>query len=614
MDLQGNKRRLCITVALLLVCALVLASASYAWLSMSQSPEIVGVDINIGANGSLEIALLTTDTYIDPSLIRTSIGDSAVIQDAVISNLTWGNVLDLSDLSYGLHNISLMPARLNIASEEAENAVIGGSILSIPSFGTDGRIDHIKADTLTAVYQDDGFYYFSEEQDYGVRAIGTSSRMTAQQTALAGARTLLRSYTAAAISATESTWVANGSAMMDIFVKRYAMNADTFDDSHVAVLRDTATRMLSVLGYLDSGLRQGIIGFAASELSDEEDFHLVQKIAEDTTISLPMILESVSIQIPSDIVFWSTTVERERINLKKVISDCDALSGGGYSWKQISDILQNIIDPDKCYLGDEKITSGNLSSQISADMQLTLAPSAGIMATIADFAGNYSVEITYTQASAITVKTASTVGKPYLEQILDILESSEAASDTVSREAVLSDIYGYVIDMALRCNTDTDLLLQTDGTNRKYGDTATTGDGSNMRFQSNGLSEEQMVYLMDAIRIGFIDNRNNLLAVGKLSTHAYEQTENGISAPIYLYNYTVSQDGSISMGERMEKDSSIMQLSADCPTVLSVVVWLDGDHVDNTLVGHLYQSMTGTLNLQFGSCTQLQASDIPMED
>lgn len=128
MDLQGNKRRLCITVALLLVCALVLASASYAWFSMSQSPEIVGVDINIGANGSLEIALLTTDTYIDPSLIRTSIGDSAVVQDAVISNLTWGNVLDLSDSSYGLHNISLMPARLNIASEESKNAVIGGSI------------------------------------------------------------------------------------------------------------------------------------------------------------------------------------------------------------------------------------------------------------------------------------------------------------------------------------------------------------------------------------------------------------------------------------------------------------------------------------------------------
>ncbi len=182
----------------------------------------------------------------------------------------------------------------------------------------------------------------------------------------------------------------------------------------------------------------------------------------------------------------------------------------------------------------------------------------------------------------------------------------------------LEDVYGFAIDLAFRCNAASDLLLQTSPTDRIGQEgrtelTSTQGSGSFMKFTSDQLDTEQMVMMMDAIRICFVDNQNHILALAKLNTSNYNEEEGAVSAPLYLYDYTISNDGSISMGERREDDSVVTSLQKDVATVITTVVWLDGDHIDNSSAAITAQSMSGMLNLQFASSADLVASDIGIQ-
>ena len=98
-------KKLYAAVCMVLVAALLVSATSYAWLVLSQAPEVTGVSTTLGANGNLEIALNTNslDTYIFTANEDTSIGIESVFD----KNSYWGNVVDLSDERYGLQNIQL---------------------------------------------------------------------------------------------------------------------------------------------------------------------------------------------------------------------------------------------------------------------------------------------------------------------------------------------------------------------------------------------------------------------------------------------------------------------------------------------------------------------------
>ena len=116
------KSRLMAALAMLLVASVLMGSTTYAWLVLSIAPEVTGITTNIGANGSLEIALLNTETRQNMSTIRSGkVGESLAARN-LGANITWGNLVDLNDASYGLDNIVLMPARLDLVA----NASVGG--------------------------------------------------------------------------------------------------------------------------------------------------------------------------------------------------------------------------------------------------------------------------------------------------------------------------------------------------------------------------------------------------------------------------------------------------------------------------------------------------------
>lgn len=160
--LPRMKERVIAAVSLLAVALTSMVSATYAWLVLSQSPEVQGLQTTIAANGNLEIALATGQTITVPA--NSQVGDGAL--ELVEKNITWGNLVNLGDPAYGLENIVLRPAQLNT------NALLE-SPLYAAKYGDDGRVEMLDSDFAYAYWDQDTFSADPEKFRYGVRAISS---------------------------------------------------------------------------------------------------------------------------------------------------------------------------------------------------------------------------------------------------------------------------------------------------------------------------------------------------------------------------------------------------------------------------------------------------------
>lgn len=162
-------RKLMSAIAMLLVSAIMLGTSSYAWVTMSVSPEVKEMKTTAGANGTLEIALqspASEGSSTRAAQIQHRDGDSLLTVRE--RNKTWGNVVELGT-QYGLDQISLYPARLNVS---ADKKVSTDGYLSIPQFGSDGRISKMeRASFLT--YNGNPATPYTEGRTYGVNILGT---------------------------------------------------------------------------------------------------------------------------------------------------------------------------------------------------------------------------------------------------------------------------------------------------------------------------------------------------------------------------------------------------------------------------------------------------------
>lgn len=309
--------------------------------------------------------------------------------------------------------------------------------------------------------------------------------------------------------------------------------------------------------------------------------------------------------------------DESRLLLQQAVTACDSLSGGTYIWAQLEPILELLVDGDRAYLGETKLTSPDAYKEIKDGVQLSLAPGSGKFALAADYCGNYSAIFDHSELTAVEVVTTSRLKTPYLTQVSKILEECECPeSEQVVTGVALEDIFGFVVDLAFRSNADTQLLLQTDAALRVDDGSELAqmqGEGSNLCMISDQLTVEQSVELMDAMRIAFLDSQNNLLAVAKANTSNYIETEEGVSAPLYLYDYQVGAGGSLIMGERRLEDGCITELTDGVATVITAVVWLDGDHVGNSMVTYREKNVESKLNLQFASSVILKPAHLDVE-
>lgn len=168
--LPGLKEKIAAVALLLVMSVAMMTSATFAWLTISRRPEVTGAKTTITANGNLEIALAAGDGKTAPG--DSQVGDSSANEDQTVSNanLTWGNLINLSDAVYGLENLTMRPAQLNTAS-------LLDSPLYGAMYGSDGRITQLSSNFGYATWNlpdGDKPGYFGVSEDFGVRAISST--------------------------------------------------------------------------------------------------------------------------------------------------------------------------------------------------------------------------------------------------------------------------------------------------------------------------------------------------------------------------------------------------------------------------------------------------------
>jgi len=136
-----------------------------------------------------------------------------------------------------------------------------------------------------------------------------------------------------------------------------------------------------------------------------------------------------------------------------------------------------------------------------------------------------------------------------------------------------------------------------------------------------GYTKAQAKEVMGAIRIVFMQTTNTdtddatIYGVAILDTANAVETANGWKATLKLVNYIFVEDGTngykLNIGEDKtgEEKDKLIDLPQSAQQNLSVLVYLDGDYVQNDDVATGTKSLTGKLNLQFASSAELK----PME-
>ena len=143
--LPGLKEKVLGVAILLCVSLVMVASVSYAWVTMSTNPELGGVNTTVAANGALEIALSDFDGE-EPE--ESAVGDSFAAQGQTThaANTSWGNLVNISN-GYGVESLILRPAALDLDSD----AYLYGA-----KYSDDGRVEGSLSDfSFTTWYQTD---------------------------------------------------------------------------------------------------------------------------------------------------------------------------------------------------------------------------------------------------------------------------------------------------------------------------------------------------------------------------------------------------------------------------------------------------------------------------
>ncbi len=160
--LPQMKERVLAVAMLLVISVTMMTSATFAWVTLSKSPEISGLATTLAANGNLEIALSDIDG-LEPD--KTSINDGN--GDITQTNLKWGNVVNLSHSSYGLNYLSLRPATLNTSA-------LLVSPMTAVQYNEDGRVEtYISNFKFSNFTEGANVFDVYDTTQYGVRAISS---------------------------------------------------------------------------------------------------------------------------------------------------------------------------------------------------------------------------------------------------------------------------------------------------------------------------------------------------------------------------------------------------------------------------------------------------------
>lgn len=614
------KTKLMAAVCMLLVSSIMMVSTTYAWFTLSTAPEVKGITTAVGANGNLEMALLPKNGAMPGN---SATGDGALAIEA--KNTTWGNLVDLSDSGiYGLDQITLFPAELNL---DAVTNKLAAAFLKTPAYGADGRVSELLENTVT------GYYNSTEQQflpndEYGVRAVGTASGMTPRQLDYRNARSAGNNATAYAKTLASQSLSNNGSALANIAMAHGLAKegaVESYAQADVTALKAIVSDLeTKILPQIENAYLQYILAYAASAAGDETKWTAVKGLVNADGATLESVTNAAG-TLPSELSAAIGKYNATKATVAAASSELNGLStaeDATFTWAQIASPMQKLIDTAKMKINNFTISEivGDPNKLVGSvlgggGLELTMDTGAGVYADIADQCGDFTASITIDKVEygglAMTNVTArmatkTSISPVYLNAIGTVVEGAGAPAGGANDSLPITDMYGYIIDLAFRTNAaDSDLLLQVEATDRIYSDNTndeTMGGGSSMTFKATttDFTDAQVKELMKAIRIVFFNPLGKeVIANARLDADVANLTADGWKADMYMVN-----------DEGAETDNVIMPLTQNTAAALSVLVYLDGNSVGNDdVAATAATSMTGSMNIQFASSANL----VPME-
>lgn len=632
----GVKKKLMGAICMLLVASIMVVSSTYAWFTLSTAPEITGISTSVGANGNLEMALLNSESFANPdTAIKSEVGDSG--KPVTEKNLTWGNLVDLST-GYGLDQIKLMPAALNIKNEAAGAfTVTTNNLLSTPTYGTDGRVADLSDMTYTAKYVGTSWAFSESDPGYGVRAIGSNDNLTPQQAGLLLAKSEYNQALSAAKTTIQNALSTNGkglsNAVMALALDSAASELKTEQTDAIKAMVDAAEKALTDIDKAYVALLKASVTTLDATKYSAAIGALDGKTTLAEAIAALDALENKP-TIPAELTALQTKLTENKNAVDTAKSKCAA--GEGQDYKAA---LNALVDATKVtvngyakseMIGAEGQANSAFVNKVVQDggAVVKMPDGSGVFAYIGSVAGNYAaptkVDIDYKGLKLTdfpaTMETTATLETTAGTRLKGITPSGDAGANVS-----LSDTYGYALDMAFRTNAASSYLkLQTEAKQRVYSDsenTDTQGGGSYMAFKSTlniagapNLDDATITKLMKAIHVAFIDPDNGTIySIATLDN--IKRDGDFMKGALKLNDLTATEGANptFSLTARAGDDGAkakLMDLEQNKAKKLTVIVYLDGPTVTNADVANAETSLEGTLNLQFSSSAELK----PMEN
>lgn len=550
------KKKLTAAIMMLLISCIMTVTSTYAWFTLSTAPEITGVSTTVGANGNLEIALATTDTWSTPDSI-TSEADSSG------DYTTWGNLVDLSN-GYGLDKVTLYPAKLNVADSKVESI-----ILSTPLYGADGRVTELAKNTYTGTYSAGAFK--SDDTQRGVRAIGTVSAMSPRQLAFRSALAGITSNQSKALSIVSLSWNANGDTLAGLAVKFFASDTVELSDAEIASLNSLVIELEKAVNAMDASLINATHAYLASKLNSDNDTDYQTKADLLTGLGVSfkstenggnydvtnknLVIGGKTVAVPVAIQDEVTAFN----DIATVVKQAKAINVSSSTAKDLFNLLMNpsYVEVNEMSASDFKNQSyETLIGAVVEGMTVSLENGSGVYYDIAEFLGNYNVTVTmpkgttisYTppgSQAAVTVDLGTIVGgkgvevkiqtnapknetTPIIDALFNVMKDQSPENTGGTQDALLTTTYGYVIDFVLRTNAaNSSVLLSTEAVNRvgESGTESTMGSGSTIIIEQedNQVTNVNVLKgLLDCVRIVFVDGENTILAEGRIDSSTFD--------------------------------------------------------------------------------------------
>ena len=608
----GIRNKLVAAISMLMVASIMMVSSTYAWFTLSTAPEVKGITTNVGANGNLEMMLLNKASFTSTEEnlgVESNVGDSMATENknVIEANLTWGNLVDLSNQSYGLNSIVLNPAQLNI-----DGGKLVGSILKAPSYGNDGRVISIDQNTYTASYTDQQWKLLAnDEKAFGVRVIGTTSGVTARLTEYRAAASQVTIKNNAAQNAAKQSLIDNGQKLANIIVA-YALDENaTFTKEQVSALKDLITALQAANNSAGEAIVQAVLAYNLSaanteQLSDADVTAIKTALTGVTPATIPTsytkpadsTVTNTNIQLPAE----HDAAKNQWISNDAAISDAltkittllndDTITE--YKYDNIRDIVNGLIDKEHATIaGKKNLTSNDKDAVVNYyttynRIDIVMEDGSGIYADIAKLVGDYTasgfkVHVSYNGLNAdvpIAMSTAVVGDGTTYPLISKINKGSAPAADVNANNApILTDHFGYALDFGFRTNAaSSNLLLQTKGIQRVYTDyqdgeqppEKTQGGGSYMQFTTENVKQfsvTEVRALMSALRVVFVEPTDikvegdgtvsanyTVLGIAKPEITGTTAADTGITT--YTGGTVIDKNGNIIAGENVTDDAT----------------------------------------------------------